>query len=165
MLKQKYGIGWLVAVVTAGVSLMGAASAATVSPADGDEKGRVDLHPVTTLFNNFNSGGVVNQPRASTTFTIASAATITGIQTYHWNAGRGKTPGTIKLTSSGGKSFGPWQTTGIDGQGGVKGAFWQANPQALLPAGTYTIVDSDPATWSNNAQSGYRGFALVQGRR
>lgn len=165
MSKRKCRIGWFVVVVTAGISLLGAASAATVTPSDGDEKGRVDLHPIVTLFNNFNPGGVVNQPRATTTFTVASATTITGVQTYHWNAGRGKTPGTIKLTASDGKTYGPWQATGSDGQGGVKSAFWQAYPQASIPAGTYTIVDSDPATWSNNVQSGYRGFALVQGRR
>jgi hypothetical protein len=164
MLKQRLRVGFAVVVAVAGTSLIGAASAAPVAPVDPDEKGPVVLHPAT-LFSNFNSGGVVNQPRAATTFTLASGAVITAIQTYHWNGGRGKTPGTVKLVSSSGKSFGPWQTKGIDGQGGVKGAFWQANPQVSIPAGTYTIVDSDPSTWSNNSASGYRGFALVQGGR
>ena len=148
----------------AAVLVMSASAALALTPVDSDEKGPVALRPAT-LFTNFNSGGVVNQPRAATTFSLASATVITGIQTYHWNNGRGKTPGTVKLTSSSGKSYGPWQTKGIDGQGGVKGAFWQANPGASVPAGTYTIVDSDPSTWSNNSQSSFRGFALVEGRR
>jgi hypothetical protein len=159
MLKQRLQIGLAVVVVLAGTSLIGASS---VAQTDSDEKGPVVLKAVT-LFNNFNSGGVVNQPRTATTFTLATGKVVTAIQTYHWNNGRGKSPGTVKLMSATGKSFGPWQTTGIDGQGGVKGAFWQANPRVSIPAGTYTIVDSDPSSWSNNAQSGYKGFALVQG--
>ena len=32
----------------------------------------------------------------------------------------------------------------------------------LLPAGTYTVIDSHPASWSHNSQSGYRGFTRVE---
>ena len=33
----------------------------------------------------------------------------------------------------------------------------------MLTLGTYTIVDSSPATWSQNSQSGGKGFAVVKG--
>jgi hypothetical protein len=104
MTKQRLRVGLALLLVVTGTSLMGAASAAPVGPVDSDEKGPVTL-PSTTFFNNFNSGGVVNQPRTATTFTLAASAVVTTVQTYHWNNGHGKTPGTIKLVSSSGKSF------------------------------------------------------------
>jgi hypothetical protein len=30
-----------------------------------------------------------------------------------------------------------------------------------LPAGTYTVLDSDPATWSQNAETGGQGIIWV----
>jgi hypothetical protein len=156
---------WIVLAIGIGGWLVASASVAQpqAGPVEPDDKGPVTLRS-TTLFNNFNSGGVVNQARAATTFTLSASRTITSIQTYHWNAGRGKAPGTIKLVSQTGRTFGPWQAKGSDGQGGVKNAFWTASLWEQVPAGTYTVVDSDPATWSNNAQSGQRGFAVVMGR-
>jgi hypothetical protein len=156
--KTRTGL-MVLAVVTAGW-VFGSASTAL---ADSDDKGPVEIRPVT-LFTNFNSGAVNNQARSATTFSLKAPRVITTVQTYHWNNGRGKAPGTIKLVSAGGQSFGSWQARGGDGQGGVKNAFWTVNPGVLLPTGTYTIVDSEPATWSNNVQSAYRGFALVMGR-
>ena len=42
-------------------------------------------------------------------------------------------------------------------------ANWYATPNVTVPAGTYTIVDSDPATWSWALDTDRRGIAIVEG--
>lgn len=86
---------------------------------------------------------------------------VTKIQTYHWNGGQGAPPGTVGLSSSDGKSYGPWPTEGLSGQSGVPNAYWVATPNEVIPAGTYEIVDSDPASWAQNAESNGLGFTFL----
>jgi choice-of-anchor C domain-containing protein len=43
----------------------------------------------------------------------------------------------------------------------VPNANWIATPNVVIPAGTYTVIDSDPSTWSQNSGSGGQGFAAV----
>jgi tetratricopeptide (TPR) repeat protein len=117
----------------------------------------------TQFVNIGNIYGVGNAPTAPTEFTVATSYTVTLVQTYHWNNSRGAAPGTIALRKEDGTVFGPWQAVGKPGQGGVQNAYWEVYPNAVIPAGTYTIVDSNPATWAQNAQSGGRGFAVVKG--
>ncbi|MCB1024429.1 MAG: hypothetical protein KDB79_08565, partial [Acidobacteria bacterium] len=122
-----------------------------------------DRTPVKITDNN-NISGVRNKPTSPTTFRARTSYMVTSIQTYHWNNGRGTSrPGTIALIHSNGKVYGPWRASGTPGQGGVPNAYWQVTPNAVIPAGTYTILDSDPATWSQNSQSGGKGFASVKG--
>jgi hypothetical protein len=45
----------------------------------------------------------------------------------------------------------------------VPNADWTCAPNIEIPAGTYTIIDSEPATWSQNVQSGGRGMTVVKG--
>lgn len=97
----------------------------------------------------------------SPTFKLDTAATVTSMTSYHYIVGGGPSPGTLGLRSADGTVYGPWQCKGSDGQGGVKDAFWIAEPNADVPAGTYTIVDSDPSTWSTNSKAGGVGFATV----
>lgn len=104
-----------------------------------------------------------NSPTAPTRFTIREPHQITYVFTYHWNDGRGTPAGTVALQSEDGSIFGPWRASGTPGQGGVPNANWEVRPNVVIPAGTYTIVDSDPSTWSQNAQSGGRGMAIVKG--
>ncbi len=94
-------------------------------------------------------------------FTIDKPAYVIDITTYHFLEGGGPTPGTLGLKGSDGKTYGPWPCKGVGGQGGVKNAFWVATPNEVLPAGTYTIVDSDPGTWSTNDRAKGVGFATV----
>ncbi|MEQ1606098.1 MAG: tetratricopeptide repeat protein [Pyrinomonadaceae bacterium] len=118
----------------------------------------------TVIFKNTNIGGVNNGPTAATQFTISTPHMITYVFTYHWNDGRGAVrPGTISLRRSDGTIYGPWSTTGTAGQGGVPNANWEAHPNTVIPAGTYTIVDSSPSTWAQNGESGGRGHAIVKG--
>jgi probable HAF family extracellular repeat protein len=118
------------------------------------------------LFNNFNVCGVKNGPTKETTFAIDSPHLITFIATYHWNGGRGALPAGkgISLKDSAGKLYGPFvPVTTSAGEGGAANVGWECHPGITLPAGTYTIIDPDPATWSQNDGSGGSGFARVVG--
>jgi hypothetical protein len=43
----------------------------------------------------------------------------------------------------------------------VQNAYWTVYLNVTLPAGTYTVIDSDPATWSHNAESSNRGNTVT----
>ncbi len=94
-------------------------------------------------------------------FTLDKPAKLSIFTTYHYVDGGGPAPGTLALTGPDGKTYGPWQTKGLEGQGGVANAFWEARPDVLLPAGTYKVVDSDPSTWSTNDKAKGVGFTTV----
>ena len=113
------------------------------------------------LFDNQNVLAVQNGG-TSPTFEVTSTTTITKIETYHWNdAGGNDSAGEISLEADNGKVYGPWETVGRAGQGDVPNAYWAANPNVTLPAGSYAVIDSDPSTWSQNADSGGEGFTVV----
>ena len=69
---------------------------------------------------------------------------------------------TIALRSASGHVYGPWRVTASGGSGAVN-IIWTAQPKLEIPGGTYTVVDSSPATWSQNAESGGKGFSQVYG--
>jgi hypothetical protein len=118
------------------------------------------------LFAQDVCGSVDNNPPKPTIFTIDSPQTITKIGTYHWNSGKGtQTPGTIGLQDLNSKIYGPWQASGQPGQGGVPNAYWivTLTTGLNLPAGTYTVLDSDPSTWAYNSESGDSGVVSVVG--
>ncbi|HQN18221.1 MAG TPA: hypothetical protein PKV86_03740, partial [Syntrophobacteraceae bacterium] len=133
------------------------------SGTSGAESVPVDPAKAKTIFDNGNKGGVDNKPTAATTFTVQTPHVITLIANYHWNSGRGSRPGTISLRGGSGRTYGPWQATGSPGQGGVPNANWTCKPNITLPPGTYTVVDSDPATWAQNSGSQGRGFTRIEG--
>jgi hypothetical protein len=126
----------------------------------------------TLLFDNFNAAGVTqsaNGPTSPTAFTLPSTSVITQMATYHWNGGAGATPGTIglqlQLPAGVVPIFGPFPTVGVTGQNNVANAAWvtSPNPNVIVPAGTYTVLDSSPATWSFNSGSNNAGFTRVWG--
>lgn len=126
--------------------------------------GKVPAGNEAVIFNNMNVYGVQNKPTALTKFTITKPHVITYLFTYHWNNSRGnQKAGFIGLYNDKGERFGPWQARGTTGQGGVPNANWEAYPNITIPAGTYTIVVSSEETWSQNAQSGGKGMAIVKG--
>jgi hypothetical protein len=119
------------------------------------------LPPPKTVLNNGNIYRVFNRPTSPTMFSIDSQALITYIFTYHWNDARGRTPGTIALRHSDGTTYGPWQTIGKPGQGNVPNAYWECEPMIDIKAGTYTVIDSDPSTWAQNAGSNGSGICKI----
>jgi hypothetical protein len=115
----------------------------------------------TLKYDNHNSKAVHNNG-APPTFEIAEPTTVASIETYHWNNGTGSAnTGKISLKAEDGTVYGPWKTEGTEGQGGVPNAYWTASPTVKLPEGSYTVVDSDPGTWSQNAGSQGKGMVRV----
>ena len=114
------------------------------------------------LFNNENVDGVFSNPPASTDFLLSDPTVIKQLVTYHWNDGHGDLPGSISLSRRGGAVYGPFAARGVPGQNGVANANWVADLNQLVPAGSYTVTDSNPLTWSWNQQSA-SGFAIVRG--
>ncbi|WP_099239383.1 hypothetical protein [Synechococcus sp. BDU 130192] len=117
----------------------------------------------TTLFDNNNIYGVRNSPSNPTQFYLSNATRLTYFMNYHWNRGRGQTPGTMWLTHQDGTTYGPWQATTQSGQGGVPNAYWIVRPNVTLKAGNYTLGDSHPSSWANNQQSEFRGMSVLKG--
>ena len=114
------------------------------------------------IYDSWNKDTVDNGPTCSPFFTIDEPMTITYIDTYHWNYGEGAPGGTIGLRDSDGTVHGPWQAeSSLDG-GEVPRGYWIAHPNEVIPAGSYTIEDSDPETWSQNSESPC-GLARVEG--
>jgi hypothetical protein len=114
------------------------------------------------IFNNHNVAAVTNKPTAPTLFTLSKSRTITSIETYHWNNAQGADEtGTISLESGSGEAYGPWETTGRSGQGGVPNAYWTATPNITLEPGTYQVIDSSLDTWSQNGGSEGQGMVKV----
>lgn len=112
-----------------------------------------------SVFENSNIDAVDNGPGQPTVFTLGADTYISDITTYHWNYGSGATPGTISLEGGDGSVYGPWTATGLYGT-----LYWHVSPNIVLPAGSYTIVDSSPSTWAHNSQSGYQGMAWVDSK-
>jgi hypothetical protein len=119
------------------------------------------------LFTNENADGVTPGITNPATFTITSGSVrLLSITTYHYLYPKGlETTGTIGLIKPDGQVLGPWQTVGSEGQGDVPNALWRATVDVTLPAGTYTISDSNPATWSSNSGSGDAGIFWTTGYR
>lgn len=113
----------------------------------------------STIFDNGNIAGVYNNPTAATVFTVTNPVTITYVLTYHWNSGRGSTVGTIGLKHSDGTMYGPWQAVSTAGNN----LYWEVHPATTIKAGTYTVIDSTPSTWSYNSQSGNAGITIIKG--
>ena len=111
------------------------------------------------------SNGSAQNGATPTTFTVSESWLVTEIKTYHWNNGIGVTPGTIGLMAADGTILGTWQADGLPGQGDVLNAYWVANPNIVIPAGTYTVIDSDPDTWSQNSETNGVGMAWGLGVR
>jgi PKD repeat protein len=125
-----------------------------------------------TLLNNWNVFGVQNGGAPPSFSTGGQPYCVRQLISYHWNNGLGKTPGTIGLgvvqgLGGAGKTLGPFKATSTSGQGGAPNVNWTASiPASGKPTvinGTYTCIDSDPASWSQNQQSGGRGFCQVYG--
>jgi hypothetical protein len=114
------------------------------------------------IFEVFSVAGVnCGNPPVPSTFTISEERPIVMIATYHWCDG--EDPGTISLQEQDGTIYGPWQAMGRDGSGGAPNRYWERDFKngLNLPAGTYTIVDSRPETWSWTEDVGNRGYSFV----
>jgi hypothetical protein len=116
------------------------------------------------IFDNGNIYSVYNSPTRPTTFSIHRPRHITLIRNYHWNYENGANPGMIGLESWNGQQvFGPWQSVGLPGQGGVPNAYWECYPDVIIPPGRYRVIDSNPGTWAQNEESQGAGMTRIEG--
>jgi hypothetical protein len=115
------------------------------------------------LFDNWNEQAVDNNPTGPTQFTIKNDYLVTYIANYHWNNGQGMARGEISLRDQNGKVHGPWKVVTSSGQDGKPNVNWECKPSIKIPAGTYTVMDSDVASWSQNEKSGRVGMSRVKG--
>ena len=114
------------------------------------------------ILGTWNIGAVNNNPPCSPTLTLSKPHMVTYIDTYHWNYGQGtESGGCISLQNGNGEIFGPWQVQ-AETASGAANAWWIARPNEVVPAGNYIIVDSQPETWSWNAESPC-GFVKIEG--
>ncbi|MDD4169315.1 MAG: hypothetical protein PHD36_03490 [Desulfotomaculaceae bacterium] len=144
------------------ISVPAASTPTTPAGAPGAAVTGIALDEPVKVSDTMNIAGVYNGATVPTTFSVSSPHLVTYISTYHWNNARGVPGGTIALQGSDGKVYGPWQVSTRPGQGGVPNAYWEVEPNIVVPAGTYTVIDSDPATWSQNQQSGGKGMGEVR---
>jgi hypothetical protein len=122
----------------------------------------VDPATFERIFLSGNDGAVSNGGTPCT-WKLGKPRRIREIWTYHWNDAKGSSGGgVITLKSAAGETIGSWKVTRTaDGQGGVPKAYWIAEMNMDLPAGTYTIIDSDPGTWAQNAKTAGVGHTWV----
>ena len=145
------------------IPTIGTTTGTTINP-ESTTTGTID-DTSKVISDIWNKASVNNNPSCKPSFTISEPQMITYIDTYHWNYGSGTSRGgTISLKKDDGTIYGPWQVETKSGQGGVPNAWWIVHPNEIIPAGTYTVEDSDVATWSQNQGSNGCGFSKIEGR-
>jgi hypothetical protein len=118
-----------------------------------------------SLFDNWNKDAVGKEPPSHPTeFSITQDHYITFIANYHWNGGFGKLGGKIRLERlEDGKTYVACDVITGSGQSNAPNVNWICTPNVRIPAGTYKVIDSDVASWSQNNMSGGQGFSRVRG--
>jgi hypothetical protein len=130
------------------------------------------------LFSMSSLQGISRNPPVATVFTLTQAAYVTRVLTYHYAATiAGKSAAVAFKDTTTGAVYGPWPQIGYTSFAGTLGAtrsdpgnvpgppdnYWMAYPGQSVPAGTYQVIDSDPATWCHTADTGNRGITWVYG--
>jgi len=133
-----------------------------VSPVPFVVQSAICTGPAFQIFNNWNTGAVANGGTPPSFSTNGQTYCLDSLDTYHWNAGKGTIPGSIGLLFNN-QSIGTWTATGRSAQGDAPNVNWNAGPapQVIVLNGTYTVADSAPSTWSQNAASNGFGFTQV----
>jgi hypothetical protein len=109
-----------------------------------------------TFFDNWDVDPMSNPP-SETSFTLTKSSVIVNIYNLH-RVGATLPGEGIKLRNSAGAEFGPFLPIH---PGGENNSTWEWSPCIQIPAGTYTVIDPDPATWSQSAS--HHGKSMIQG--
>ncbi|HJW87345.1 MAG TPA: LamG domain-containing protein, partial [Candidatus Brocadiaceae bacterium] len=148
---------------TQGMTLTPAGSSpVSTSASTGVATGQATASGEQQVFSNDNIDGVGDDPTVATTFRTDKSWLVTYVMTYHYNGGRGQTPGAIGLRHQDGIMYGPWQASGRPNQGSQTNLYWECRPNVVINPGVYTVIDSHPASWSWNSRSG-GGIAIIKG--
>lgn len=97
-------------------------------------------------------------------FTFDSNCKISTISHAHTKSEKNTSLPEISLRSSRGRIFGPWQTRTTDPLGSPDDQYWSITPNATLPAGTYTIVNSDKKRVPHSSKIRQRATTLIFGQ-
>jgi hypothetical protein len=161
------------------VMVKGCAATTPVTP----DAGVADTRTAPTgqeaiLFKMESVQGVSYNPPNPTTFTLSSDAYVTRVWDYHYGATIGTKSQTISFkNTTTNVVYGPWPVVGYKTFNGTLGVsksdpgnivgppdnYWMAYPAQTVPAGTYQVIDSDPATWAYTSDLGNRGSTWVYG--
>ncbi len=111
------------------------------------------------IFTNENPDTVLSNPTGGNPqFTLSGLTQIDSIRTYHYNNRRPGSPGQIWFEGGPNRAkYGPWQAT-LQSK-----YYFSVQPKIILPAGTYSVFDSNGATWSHNKASKSQGFVSIEG--
>jgi len=134
---------------------------AAEAPADGTVMKSVDRpegEPIL-IWKAGNDGGIEGMNGSSPVVYQDATYFVTEVCTYHSDgSGNNMGPaGTITLKADDGTTYGPWQATLRSD------VYWIVNPDQDLPAGNYTVIDSNPATWAQNGGSNGQGMGWAYG--
>jgi len=141
------------------------------TPPTTPEESTCEQGEMVLLIDTGNRGGIEPGAASAPTFvTFDTPVCLTRIRDYHWNGGEGAPAGTVSLAADDGTTHGPWEAEGCavsmsfdDACTEAGGRYWIVDLMLELPAGTYEVLDSDPATWAHNADSGGAGHTLMWG--
>jgi len=101
-------------------------------------------------------------PKNPTKLMLQKPTHLVRITTDHYNDGMGTSSvGSITIKDRDGNVMGTYKAYGKKGKNGTPNAKWVAEPNKVLPKGTYFIWDSDFSTWSKNFVG--TGFVVVEG--
>ncbi|MER2606304.1 MAG: hypothetical protein ABTQ29_10760 [Siculibacillus sp.] len=121
----------------------------------------MDLLPAPAdpvIVRNGADGATHPGVRVPNLFSLDRPYLVTQVMTCHYGVRR--RPGTIAFADRTDRIFGPWQAAGAVDQDNVPDAYWWVRPNLRLMPGVYTVIDSDPATWS--WENATRGAGIVR---
>jgi hypothetical protein len=106
-----------------------------------------------------NVGGILDKHAPATPPTVIHDRVyyVTEVYSYHWNGSKGAPAGEVSMRGADGTTYGPWKTELFNK------VYWLARPNIEMPAGTYTLLDSAPETWAQNAESKGQGMGWAVG--
>jgi hypothetical protein len=116
---------------------------------------------ITVLFDNTKTtaGALLNG--RPPTITLPQPTLVASIRTLHVGA----TADHVALKDvKTGAQLGPYPVRGALARAGWPTMDSVSEPNVIVPAGSYEILDSSPAQWAQNAASGGEGFTIVEGQ-
>lgn len=118
------------------------------------------------LLNVNSIAGVSEGTPVSPVLTIDSPKTIVAIYTYHWNwvsTGGGENVGASLFNIFSEQTYAQCDQTPYPGQGGRINANWIGVPNEPIPAGSYRVISTNPASWSYADDTQGQGITVILG--
>ncbi len=118
------------------------------------------------LLNVNSIAGVSQGNPVSPVLTIDSPKTIVAIYTYHWNwisTGGGQDVGASLFNIFSEQTYAQCNQMGYPGQGDRTNANWIGVPNAPIPAGSYRVISTNPASWSYADDTQGQGITIIMG--